>query len=41
MASAIETYSKFGVNVVVRLLQAEGLRQGDIHQRLVLTARTF
>jgi hypothetical protein len=35
MASVMENYSKFEVNAVVRLLQAEGQSQSDMHQRLV------
>jgi hypothetical protein len=41
MASVIENYSKFEVNVMVRCLQAEGVSQSENHHILVFMARTF
>jgi hypothetical protein len=35
MAGVIKNYSKFEVHAVVRLLQAEGASQSEIHRRLV------
>jgi hypothetical protein len=36
MAPVIENYSKFEIRLVVRLLQAEGVIQREIHRRLVI-----